>query len=166
MITLEKLKEYIKYDPYTGIFVNKINRGKAKKGAILKPDNTCNHKYGRVSLEGQYYLLHRLAWFYMTGRWPISTIDHINNISTDNRFCNLREASKAENEYNSKSKGGSSKYKGVSLYKKTGKWTAQIHINGRKKHLGYFKDEIAAALEYNIAAKKYFGEFAKLNNIE
>ena len=62
-------------------------------------------------------------------------------------------------------KNSSSKYKGVSLHSQTGKWKAQINANGSVKHLGLFESESKAALTYNEAAIKYFGEYAYQNVI-
>jgi len=59
----------------------------------------------------------------------------------------------------------SSRFKGVSFYKRYKKWKARVKIDETEIWLGYFNDEINAAKAYNEAAKKYFGEFAQLNNI-
>jgi hypothetical protein len=91
--------------------------------------------------------------------------DHINGRTLDNRKANLRSATASQNIWNSKktSKTGYSKYKGITFYKRYQNWGATIHVNGRRIFLGKFKDEIDAAKAYDRAAKKYFGEFAKLN---
>lgn len=92
--------------------------------------------------------------------------DHINNDRLDNRRCNLRVCTRTQNNANCRKRdNGSSKYKGVGWYKRYRKWHARIRINGTRKHLGYFDDEREAALVYNEAARKYFGEFARLNAI-
>lgn len=44
--------------------------------------------------------VHRLIWLMKTGSMPSNTIDHINRISTDNRWCNLREATAAQQVMN------------------------------------------------------------------
>lgn len=93
-------------------------------------------------------------------------IDHINGDGLDNRRCNLRFATKSQNAANQKSRRGSSKFKGVCWHKRRSKWISQIVIKQKRLYLGYFNNETEAAKSYNIAAKKYFGEFAKLNVIK
>lgn len=60
---------------------------------------------------------------------------------------------------------GTSKYRGVSFSKNAGKWTVSIQVNKKRKRLGYFDDEISAAIAYNEAAKELLGDKAKLNDI-
>jgi hypothetical protein len=95
-------------------------------------------------------------------------VDHKNRVSLDNRRSNLRPATPAQNSYNrGKSRRKStSKYKGVSLLKRTGKWRSAIGFEGRTILLGSFTNEKQAALSYDLAAKKYHREFAYLNFIE
>jgi len=92
-------------------------------------------------------------------------VDHINRDGMDNRSANLRPATHSQNLCNSKKRRGtkSSKYKGVSWYKRTLKWKAAITFKNKKIYLGYFENEIDAAKAYDEAAKKYHGEFACLN---
>lgn len=95
-------------------------------------------------------------------------VDHINGNKLDNRRENLRIANASTNKANcglrSNNKSG---YKGV--YKASGKrnkqWTASIKVNYEKISLGYFFTPEEAALAYNEAAVKHFGEFAKLNEV-
>jgi len=90
-------------------------------------------------------------------------IDHINGNGLDNRRVNLRLATVAQNAWNSKKRNPRSGYKGVWFAADKGKWRAAIVYHGRRIHLGYFKDKIAAAKAYDAAAKKYYKEFAKPN---
>jgi hypothetical protein len=91
-------------------------------------------------------------------------VDHRNNNGLDNQRHNLRLCTHQQNGMNQiKSNNRSSKYKGVSFYKANGRWTAQIQINNRKKHLGYFVSQVAAANAYLEAAKQCYGEFANTN---
>jgi len=95
------------------------------------------------------------------------TVDHINHDKLDNRLCNLRVASYADNQANRrKLKRASSKYKGVRYHRRDNVWHAYIIARGKQEHLGTFKSEKDAAQAYNSAAKKQFGEFALLNNLE
>jgi hypothetical protein len=92
-------------------------------------------------------------------------VDHINGDGLDNRKVNLRLATPAQNNWNSKSgmDRGKSKYKGVKWHKHVKKWAAVISVNGQRKHLGYFADEKQAARAYDKAAKEFRGEYAILN---
>ena len=91
--------------------------------------------------------------------------DHINGNSLDNRRKNLRVCSASQNQANSLSKTGTSKYKGVSFYKKLKRWVAEIKLNYKTIYIGSFKDEDDAAAAYNKKAKELFGHFARLNII-
>lgn len=62
-------------------------------------------------------------------------------------------------------KNSSSKYKGVTWYKEREKWMVRININKKHIFLGYFESEIEAAKAYNDAAIKYYGEYARLNEV-
>jgi len=94
--------------------------------------------------------------------------DHINGDGLDNRRGNLRLCSQHQNCYNrQKSKSiATSAFKGVYWEKARGKWKSQIRFNRIAIYLGYFTSEIQAALAYDEAAEKYFGEFAKTNFID
>lgn len=94
-------------------------------------------------------------------------VDHINGNGLDNRKENLRETNNTLNRANSRKRlGCTSKYKGVNWYAATGKWRAQININHRAIHLGYFFNEEDAAKAYDRKALELFGEHAKLNFLE
>lgn len=94
-------------------------------------------------------------------------VDHINGNKLDNRKSNLRIATRSQNNANSKlSSHNNSGYRGVGWMPARNKWRARIQINGKGIHLGLFETIEEAALAYNAAARKYFGEFAKLNVIK
>ena len=93
-------------------------------------------------------------------------IDHINSNSLDNRRKNLRICFRAQNQMNrGKQLNNTSGYKGVYWNKVWNKWLSAINIKKKQKHLGYFPTKEKAALAYNEAAKKYHGDFARLNII-
>ena len=90
--------------------------------------------------------------------------DHRNHRTLDNQRDNLRICTHAENLYNQQTQQNtSSQFKGVSWHKRDKKWQASIRVDGKLIGLGYFKLELNAALAYDAAALKYFGEFACLN---
>lgn len=94
-----------------------------------------------------------------------SVVDHINRDKLDNRRCNLRICSQRQNTMNqAKHAKAASKYKGVHAHK--GKWRARIVPNGKNIHLGLFDHEKDAALAYNVAAQRHYGEYAKLNEVQ
>lgn len=93
-------------------------------------------------------------------------VDHINNNGLDNRRVNLRSCTHQQNLCNrDKNSTSEKKYKGVYKHKSSWRWRAQIGLNSVKIYLGMFDTPELAAEAYNVAALKYHGEFAKLNNI-
>lgn len=76
-------------------------------------------------------------------------VDHIDHNGLNNQRTNLRLVTKQENAFNRKD------VKGYSFNKNANKWAAHIHLNGKKKHLGYFKTEKKAHKAYLKAKKKY-----------
>jgi hypothetical protein len=99
----------------------------------------------------------------ITGAPADKLVDHIDHNGINNRRCNLRVCSAAENIRNSVGRSSSSRYKGVVWDKRRMKWLASTTINGKCKFIGHFKSEIEAAKAYDETAKKLFGEYAYLN---
>lgn len=158
MITQERLKELLRYDPETGVFtwVGKTN-DRIRIGAVAGCVNS--EGYWHVQIDGKKYKSHRLVWLYMTGAWPKNQTDHINGIRGDNRIENLREATNAENQQNRSARGhGKNGSIGVSWHKASGTWVASIGTRGRRKHIGCFKSIEDATLAY-VNAKKNIHTF-------
>src|SRR5712692_928690 len=94
--------------------------------------------YLRIGICGGQYRAHRLAWLYMTGKWPIDQIDHKNAVKNDNRWKNLREATCAINNQNKRKalRNNRTGFLGVS---RNGKgFIAQIKINEKRRNLGTY----------------------------
>jgi hypothetical protein len=99
---------------------------------------------------------------------PGYVVDHINGNRLDNRRGNLRFVTFQQNSFNTRKhqvENVTSRFKGVSYMRDKHKWRSRIMIGGREKHIGLYGTEEEAALAYNEAAKSYFGEYAKLNEI-
>lgn len=95
-------------------------------------------------------------------------IDHINHDPLDNRRENLRFCKQRFNVANGQKRqqeNATSKYKGVSWRPNENKWSAQIMVNRKQNHLGYFDEEEDAAIVYNVAAQLFWGEYASLNPV-
>lgn len=98
---------------------------------------------------------------FLTG-W--SLVDHINGDGLDNRRSNLRPATQSQNNANAaRSRANTSGFKGVSLYRRTGRWRAYLGTRPREVHLGYFATPEEAARAYDAAALQTWGEYARLN---
>lgn len=115
-------------------------------------------------IDGKRLLAHRVIMAMQLGRWPTSSVDHVNGSRTDNRLSNLRLATRQQQNRNtSSSKGASSGYLGVSFRKERGVWRANIFVNGKQTFLGTFTNEEDAAKAYDKAAREHFGDFARCN---
>ena len=158
MLDQETACRVFRYDPETGCLYRRKRTGK-RSGPEKKVGSPYSNGYLRVSYgprkEAQEYLLHRLIWMMQTGEWPPEEIDHINGDRQDNRWCNLRACSSAENKQNvGLKKNNTSGFIGVSYWKTCGKWRADITVNGKMKHLGRFGTPEEASAAYQEAKAK------------
>ena len=93
-------------------------------------------------------------------------VDHISHNGLDNRRGNLRLVTHQQNCMNQQvRKDKSSKFKGVYWDKQCKAWVAKIQNKKKRLNLGYFDNEIDAAIMYNQKAVELFGEYAWLNPI-
>lgn len=157
IMTVNRLKELLEYDPESGVFRWLVNRGgKAVRGATAGTRD--RQGYIRINLGGSICAAHRLAWFYMTGRWPEHEIDHRDLNKANNSWVNLREATHAQNQANTSSTN-STGYKGVE--KHGAGYRAYIRVNGKKLVIGKYSNAYEAHVAYVKAANDNFGEFAR-----
>lgn len=157
MISLAALKMVISYNGETGVFTRLVASGSARAGSVAGSVKVNGYVY--VPVGGKHQLAHRLAWLMATGEMPENDIDHINGDRTDNRFSNLRIATRAENMQNERKARVSNKSSGllgVSWSKAACKWAAGIKLAGKKKHLGLFDDP-------QVAHEAYLSEKRKIH---
>lgn len=156
MLTQAELKHRVHYDPLTGIFTWISARGRRVDQIGKEAGNLSPHGYIRITVNRTSYFAHRLAWLYMTGEHPTNYVDHINMDKTDNRWSNLRAATKSENGANSKARGASG-LKGAYWSKQINRWYSRIG----KRYLGTYDTPEQAHAAYVAAAKNEFGGFAR-----
>lgn len=139
------------------------------KAGNIKNDNRCV-----IGLMGTTFYASRIVFLWHNGYMP-NFVDHIDRNTLNNLIGNLREATNSQNQANkTKSINKTSIYKGVHFTKvRNGTsdkiyeyWNSLIYVNGKTIRMGNFKSEREAALIYNKAAVRHFGEFANLNIIQ
>jgi hypothetical protein len=161
MTLQERIRESLNYSPLTGALIWK--KGTLRRvpigsiaGGINKRDG-----YRYVRFEGRLYPATHLIFVIMRGDFPTVEIDHINRIRSDDRWANLRPATKSQNCCN---KGlrtdNTSGIKGISWVDRLGKWKAEIRFQGHYRYLGIFPSKVAAQDARRSAAKKLHGEFS------
>lgn len=162
MISHAELLSLIHYNPATGVFrrygvPNGNGRGKrptARRADRLKD----NSGYRRVFVDGQDYSASRLAFFYMTGRWPAFEIDHIDGRKGNNAWANLREVTRQQNQQNQRRAQRSNKASGLLGVRRNGRgWAARIGVDGKRISLGTFQTPEMAHAVY-IDAKRSLHE--------
>lgn len=124
--------------------------------------NAKGYRYVHISLDGERHLIaaHRIIWVMTTGEWPANEIDHLDGNTGANRFDNLREATRAENNRNCRVQHQSRLgLKGVRARGQN--FTAQIQIDGKIAHLGTFDTPERAHEAYKLAAVQHHGAFAR-----
>ena len=173
--THEYLLKILHYNPETGIFTW-LKRPEFKD--TLRTDRVWNAQnagkqagsvgpYGYLRIvitfedKVHYVGSHRLAWFYMTKEWPPADIDHINLDIKDNRFCNLRLATRSQNNANAKPpRDNKSGKKGVFFDTSRQLWRMEIKCGNIRKAARFPTFEEACEARRRIAIE-LFGEFAR-----
>ena len=167
---------YLEVKEFGGrILVSNLGKVYSMKGNRILPQ----HLTGKYYKQGRGYpsvyireakgarKVHRMVAEAFLEDWDKALqVDHIDGNGLNNQKVNMRECSTQENSFNQKRrKNTTSKFKGVSWYKRRSVWEAYIHIDYSKKKIGYFDSELDAAIAYNVAAVEHFGEFARMNTV-
>lgn len=155
VLNFKKINRLLAYNPFTGDLSRKTTTSQFKSGDKAGWINAIGYRC--LSIERKTYLAHRVAWLLSTRSWPKDQIDHINHNRADNRWCNLREATRRENQRNvSLASSNTSGYTGVFWSKQRKRWQARITIDDKQIHLGFYlsKDD---AISARVRANKKYG---------
>ena len=160
------LRRLVQYEPETGQFIRLAapKRGAGKRFGKPAAQWRNENGYVLISLGRRWrFRAHQLAWLYMTGEWPSGDIDHVDGDRANTKWANLRAATRSQNLANSCLKTtNTSGIKGVSWDTKRGLWRSQISNQGRRHFLGRYASKDEAAAAYECAARKLYGEFARM----
>jgi hypothetical protein len=151
---MQDIKEYLSYDPLTGLFTRLKTSGGSIAGTIVGYKRIDN--YILIGHKNRKYLAHRLAWWFVYGEMPDCAIDHINEDPSDNRICNLRLDVNRENYHNitSPQKNNTSGFRGVSWHKLMHKWRSRIRVKNKEYIIGYYDTPELAHAAYLCAKRE------------
>ena len=151
-ITASLVREILNYNEESGVFtwIARVSK-RIPEGSVAG-----SVKEGRVIIKINCIPIraHRLAWLYVTGAWPEFEIDHKDTDALNNRFSNLRDVGRSENQQNLRRalKTNTSGHLGVS--QKPWGYMARIYANEKQIYLGTFRTPEDAHRVYVEAKRK------------
>lgn len=158
---VEYLRSLFSYEPDTGLLRWAVDRAQMKVGDIAGAARG-PRGYLQVSIDNKLYRVHLVIWKMVTGEEPVAQIDHEDMVKFNNRWHNLREATKSLNQGNvGLIKSNTSGVKNVRWYKAYQKWCAQFTKDGKCYFVGYFDDLVEAAAAVRRRYVEVYGEFAR-----
>ena len=153
-LTQKRAKELLHYSKATGKTTWRVYRcGKAKAGTVAGGVNS--RGYVEITIDDVGYKLHRVIWLYVTGEWPVNDIDHINHNKSDNRWSNLRDATRRTNSENIITAHKNNKTGFLGVYKYLDRFAAGIHVGTKHIHLGIYPTPEAAHNAYVKAKRRH-----------
>ena len=162
MLAVQTLRESLTYEPASGKLFWKQGCRHAGKEAGCITRTMQGNSYRLVRVNGKLVHAHRVAWAIVNGEWPPAMIDHKNGDGLDNRWSNLRPATREQNAQNRKldqrSKTGAT---GVHFNRRRNLYSVNIKANGQRTHVGYFDTKDAAVVAANQARARLHGGFAR-----
>ena len=156
MLTADRLREVLTYDPATGEFRWRIPRPACRPGDIC--GRVGKWGYREIGVDGTLYKACRLAVLYMTGSFPSGDVDHEDRRRDNDAWHNLRPCTRRQNMANSPARKG---IKGISWDSRRNRWFAQARIAGQKKNLGRHICLGTAISVHRKAVISDAGEFAR-----
>jgi hypothetical protein len=154
MLTQERLRQKLRYDPDTGEF-HWLTPRVGVRSATGLAGSIDEDGYVRIKLDSRSERAHRLAFLYMTGKPPKGSVDHINGTKSDNRWSNLRDVPHEVNAQNLRGPKSTSTTGLLGVRQYGSRFQAQISINARMRHIGYFATAEEAHAAYLEAKRKH-----------
>lgn len=156
-LTAARVRELLHYDPETGVFVWIAKATPRTKNIVGKIAGSLRRGRVEISIDGSKHQAGRVAWLYMTGKWPEALVDHKDTNAANNRWLNLRDATymvNAENQTRAKATNVTG-FLGVTPH--NGRFRADITAKKKRKHLGVFDTPQEAHAVY-LQAKRSLHE--------
>lgn len=151
LVTVERLREVLYYDPDLGWFMWLTDRRRTRAGACA--GGLHSDGYIGIKIDGLEYPAHRLAWLYMTGEWPLNLIDHRDTNRSNNTWTNIRPATRSINEQNQRRAHRDSTSGLLGAHRNGKRWRAAITVDGISRHIGRFETAELAHAAY-VEAKR------------
>jgi hypothetical protein len=156
MLTLERARALLVYDPADGVIRWRVSNGsRARAGSIAGAIEAGG--YIRICIDGRFHRAHRLAWLLAHGAWPTRSIDHINGNKADNRLCNLRDVTANVNLQNIRRARSDNRSGLLGVARDKTGFRAVIKVAGKQKYLGTFPTPELAHSAY-LSAKRLLHE--------
>lgn len=147
-LAYSRLTEVLAYEPSTGVFTWIEPPHPAKNYLVGSKAGTVNQfGYRVIRIDGIIVPAGRLAWFYMTGQWPLGQVDHENRNRDDNRWKNLRDLTPSQNQHN---RG----FSGVSWLSSKRRWRVVLRLEGQSYYGGLHRCFGAALAARNALKRK------------
>jgi hypothetical protein len=165
-LTQEEALKRFHYDSRRGLLYSKVNTRALREGQIVG----ALQKSGNLALnvKGVTYLVHRVIWLMVYGKWPKGYLTHLDGDKTNNMLSNLAEKSYYENTKIVKGIAG------INFVKKTASWKANLNYNGIQYYLGEYEskeeaiyarvaaeDCLGIVIDHNKSARKWLSENKK-----
>jgi hypothetical protein len=155
------VRELFTYEPTSGELRRRVDRWAGSHRRILaaragdRAGWANSAGYLQVNVAGRLYLVHRIAFLIIEGRWPNDQIDHLDGDRTNNAWANLREVDRQTNSENRRRAQRNNQSGLLGVYPHRKRWRAQICVNGKQCYLGDFDTAEGAHAAYLAAKREY-----------
>lgn len=139
------------------LFWKTTGKGRRKN---LKAGYLAKNNYEFIGIGDKLYRTHKLIYMMFYGSMP-EEIDHKDGNRSNNKIENLRKVDHNHNMQNTKKPiTNTSGEKNVTWFKRDSTWHVQLRKNGKRLHIGYFKDFDLAKQAAYVARIQHHGEYA------